>query len=68
MARNPIKSLDKPATVAAVFSDPGGSDCCVPGWDKRAGNEQSMERVAKRAKMGLKKTPLGRGTLMPARR
>lgn len=36
------------------------SDSFVPGWDKKAGAEQAMDRTAERAKMGAKMTPINR--------
>jgi hypothetical protein len=54
-------------TVGAQFADPGGDDCFVPGWDRKASAEQAMQRVKQRARMGAKKTPLGAGTLRPSR-
>jgi hypothetical protein len=54
-------------TVKAVFSDPGGDDCFVPGWDRKTSGEQGMARAAVRKRMGRKMTPVGRGTLRPSR-
>ena len=56
-------SVEMPETTKAVFSDPAGNDCFVPGWDRFAGAQQQMARVAERDALGKKKTPLGRGTL-----
>lgn len=55
-------------TVKAQFMDAGGSDCFVPSWDKYAGAEQAMRRNSKRAVMGQKKSPIGKGTLTPSRK
>lgn len=52
-------------TVACNYS--GLSDYFVPGWDKKAGAEQAMDRVAERLAMGNKKTPLLGGALKPKR-
>lgn len=69
MARTPIHPVGgKPTqTVKAVFADPGGDDCFVPGWDRRVSNEQGMARAAVRKRMGRKMTPKGAGTLRPSR-
>ena len=48
-------------TVATQFSRP--EEMFVPGWDKRAGAEQAMTRVATRARMGQKLTPPGCGVM-----
>jgi hypothetical protein len=57
-------------TSKAVFSEPafGGPESMVPGWDRYAGAGQSMARVADRAAMGLKCSPIGRGTLCCTKR
>ena len=69
MARTPIKQVGGKftQTVAAQYSDPGGDDCFVPGWDKRVSGEQGMARARTRARMGRKKTPVGVGVLRPSR-
>lgn len=38
-------------------------DAFVPGWDKRAGMAQALDRVAPRAAMGNKMTPKGNARL-----
>lgn len=43
------------------------SEAFVPGWDDKTGAEQKMDRVAERIRLGHKMTPIGRGTLRPAR-
>jgi hypothetical protein len=40
----------------------------TPGWDKKAGAEQSMREVKKRTKMGIKMTPKGPGVATRAKR
>ncbi len=66
MAGKPAKMIAPPKrTTAAVFSDPpiGSADYFTPNWDAKASAGQAMERSAKRARMGVKKTPIGCGTL-----
>jgi hypothetical protein len=66
MARNPIKRIDPPKTTArAQFST--FNEMFTPGWDKQPAALQKMDRVAERSAMGQKMTPLGPGTLKPAR-
>lgn len=36
-------------------------------WDEMPGNMQGIKRVRERAELGQKMTPIGRGTLRPAR-
>jgi hypothetical protein len=64
----PIKQIGKNTqTVKAVFSDPAGPDCFVPGWDRKVSSEQGMVRANVRKRMGRKLTPIGRGVLRPTR-
>jgi hypothetical protein len=69
LARTPIHQVGgkNTQTVKAVYADPGGDDCFVPGWDRRTSNEQGMARAKVRKRMGRKMTPLGPGTLRPSR-
>jgi hypothetical protein len=69
MARQVIRQIGKNTqTVGAQYSDPGGNDCFVPGWDRKPGGEQAMGRVKQRVRMGRKLTPKGPGVLRPTRR
>lgn len=57
MAKNPIKEKSPPKkTTAAQFSKM--SERFTPGWDKECASQQKMARVAERAAMGQKKTPI----------
>lgn len=69
MASKPIRQVGRKftQTVAAQYSDPAGDDCFVPGWDAKAAGEQGMQHVKPRQRMGIKKTPIGAGTLRPSR-
>lgn len=53
-------------TVATQYSTFG--EQWTPGWDKKAGAEQSMREVKKRTKMGIKMTPKGPGVAVKAKR
>jgi hypothetical protein len=53
-------------TVATQFSK--FDEQWTPGWDKKAGGEQSMREVKKRTRMGIKKTPVGVGVAIKAKR
>lgn len=50
-------------TVRVQYSTP--EERFVRDWDAKAGAEQKMVRVAERARMRQKKTPIGAGTLKP---
>lgn len=64
MTRRTIRRINDNDRTTAVFNS-WPRDAFVPGWDAKAGAAQQLERVKKRADMGIKRTPTGIGTLKP---